>query len=223
MAMPRMDAMLHAVTSRLLIASTCGWLLACDAAAQDAAVIVRPPEAVVAPAPSGEPPQSQPAEQALQDVLRLQSVEREVRDLRELARQNTAALQQMSEQLAQAQGDRRTASLLLIGLATVLTALLAWLAVRWNRVRQVERVGRWFELHGGAERGYQETLVPPMPARGEPRPTMPGEQPSARGLDFDFSAYDALEGESAAPGGSQSARGKADRGGGKSAQTPRRA
>jgi hypothetical protein len=223
MAMPRMDAMLHAVTSRLLIASTCGWLLACDAAAQDAAVIVRPPEAVVAPAPSGEPPQSQPAEQALQDVLRLQSVEREVRDLRELARQNTAALQQMREQLAQAQGDRRTASLLLIGLATLLSALLAWLAVRWNRVRQVERVGRWFELHGGAERGYQETLVPPMPARGEPRPTMPGEQPSARGLDFDFSAYDALEGESAAPGGSQSARGKADRGGGKSAQTPRRA
>jgi hypothetical protein len=212
MAMPRMDAMLHAVTSRLLIASTCGWLLACDAAAQDAAVIVRPPEAVVAPAPSGEPPQSQPAEQALQDVLRLQSVEREVRDLRELARQNTAALQQMSEQLAQAQGNRRTASLLLIGLATLLSALLAWLAVRWNRVRQVERVGRWFELHGGAERGYQETLVPPMPARGEPRPTMPGEQPSARGLDFDFSAYDELE------GADRGARRVSER-----AQTPRRA
>ena len=40
--MPRMDAMLHAVTARLLIASTCGWLLACDAAAQDAAVIDAP-------------------------------------------------------------------------------------------------------------------------------------------------------------------------------------
>jgi len=210
--MPRMDVMLHAVTCRVLIASTCGWLLACGAAAQDAAAIVRPPEAVIAPPPSGEPPQAQPAEQALQDTLRLQSVEREVRDLRELARQNTAALQQMREQLAQAQGDRRTAALLLIGLATVLTALLAWLAVRWNRVRQVERVGRWFELHGGGERGYQETLVPPMPARAEPQPTVPGEQPGARGLDVDISAYDELE------GADRGARGVSER-----AQTPRRA
>ena len=212
MAMPRMALMLHAVTFRLLIASTCGWLLACDAAAQDAAAIVRPPEAVVAPARNGEPPPAQPTEQARQDMLRLQAVEREVRDLRELARQNDAALQQLREQLAQAQGDRRIASLLLIGLATALTALLAWLAVRWNRVRQVERVGRWFELHGGGERGYQETLVPPMPARGEPQPTVPGEQPSERGLDFDVSAYDALE------EADRGARGVAE-----GAQTPRRA
>lgn len=212
MAMPRMALMLHAVTCRVLIASTCGWLLACDAAAQDAAAIVRSPEAVVAAPRSGEPPQAHSAEQAAQDVLRLQAVEREVRDLRELARQNNAALQQMREQLAQAQGDRRTASLLLIGLATVLSALLAWLAVRWNRVRQVERVGRWFELHGGGARGYQETLVPPMPARAEPQPAEPGGLPPARGLDFDFSAYDELD--------------EADRGArrvGESAQTPRRA
>jgi len=212
MVMPRMDAMLHAVTFRMLVASACAWLLACDAAAQDAAAIVRPPEAVVAPAPSGEPPQAQPPDQALQDVLRLQAVERELRDLRELARQNTAALQQMREQLEQAQGDRRIASLLLIGLATALSGLLAWLAVRWNRVRQVERVGRWFELHGGSERGYQETLVPPMPTRAEPQTTVPGEQPAAGGLDFDVSAYDDIDGPD------RGARGVGD-----SAQTPRRA
>ena len=94
----------------------------------------------------------------------------------------------------------------------MLTALLAWLAVRWNRVRQVERVGRWFELHGGGERGYQETLVPPVPARAEPQPTVPGQQPSARGLDFDISAYDELEGTD-----------RGARGAGERAQTPRRA
>ena len=51
-----------------------------------------------------------------------------------------------------------------------------------------------------------------MPARAEPQPTVPGEQPGARGLDVDISAYDELE------GADRGARGVSER-----AQTPRRA
>jgi hypothetical protein len=53
---------------------------------------------------------------------------------------------------------------LVAALAAAGLALLAWLAWRWMRVRQLERVGRWFEVHGNA----QQVDIPTAPEAPQP-------------------------------------------------------
>lgn len=113
--------------------------------------------------PAAEPQQRQAAaalwqvlqrgpEETVQEALRLQGVERELKSLHDVTRQNVALIREMRGRVDQAEAGRRTASLLVLALALALAAVLAWFALRWYRVRQVDRVGRWFELHGEAAR-----------------------------------------------------------------------
>lgn len=118
-------------------------------------------------------------DQTVQDGLRLQAVERELGSLRDATRKDAAALQEMRGQLERAQDGRRTASLLVLALATLLAALLAWLALRWQRVRQLERVGRWFEVHGEEALRNEAATAPGLavPLAGAPEA---GAAPRAR-------------------------------------------
>lgn len=108
-------------------------------------------------------------DEALQDAIRLQAVQREMSALRDVTRENAAAVTQLRSQVDRARADRNTAALLAVGLSAVLAALLAWFAWRWYRVRQLDRVGRWFEAHADS---VQSPLPPaaaqPAPA-AEPR------------------------------------------------------
>jgi hypothetical protein len=113
-------------------------------------------------------------EQAMEESLRLQDVERELNSLREATRQNAAALNQIRAHVEQARGDRSLAWLLVIGLVAVLVALLGWIAWRWYRAHRIERVGRWFEVHGESVQGHLPTTPsaepPPAPAPAPPAP-----------------------------------------------------
>lgn len=95
-------------------------------------------------------------EQVVQEALRLQSAEREVRALGETMRRNASAAARLRDEVDQAGRGRATASAAVVGLAALLMAMLVWLAWRWHRESRVMRVGRWFEAHS-------ELGQPPMP------------------------------------------------------------
>ncbi|NNU43152.1 hypothetical protein [Ramlibacter montanisoli] len=100
-------------------------------------------------------------EEAAQEALRLQGVERDV-------------IGEMRGQVERAEAGRRTAALLVLALALVLAAVLAWFALRWYRVRQVDRVGRWFELHGEAARAAAAAAAETGPLPLAPLPPATG-------------------------------------------------
>lgn len=128
--------MLHTVTVRALVLAACAGLLACNTAALAAPERARP-----------EP------QRVAQDAQRTQDLQRELEAARERARSDAAAIAQLRAEVDEAQGSRAAASRLAATLGVVLALLLAWLALRWYRVHQVERVGRWFRAQGTAGAG----------------------------------------------------------------------
>jgi hypothetical protein len=110
-------------------------------------------------------------DETVQEALRLQGVERELKSLHDVTRQNVALIREMRGRVEQAEAGRKTAFLLVLALALVLAALLAWLGMRWYRVRQVERVGRWFELHGEAALAAAAAAAETGPLPLAPLPT----------------------------------------------------
>ena len=100
-------------------------------------------------------------DEALQDTLRLQAVERELKSLRDLTQQNASAVARMRKEVESARGRRGMAggvaggmvAALALALALALLALLAWLGWRWWGDHRLKRVGRWFEEHGEGRSG----------------------------------------------------------------------
>lgn len=103
-------------------------------------------------------------EEALQEAQRVQAVQRELQSLRDVNRQNEAAVAGMRAEVEHAQSRRNIASVLALLLATLLAAVLAALGWRWYRIHRVERVGRWFEANGMA------AALPPSAAAARPPP-----------------------------------------------------
>lgn len=103
-------------------------------------------------------------EEALQEAQRVQAVQRELQSLRDVNRQNEAAVAGMRAEVEHAQSRRNIASVLALLLATLLAAVLAALGWRWYRIHRVERVGRWFEANGMA------AALPPLAAAARPPP-----------------------------------------------------
>lgn len=118
-------------------------------------------------------------EQSIEELARLQGVERELQSVRESSRQNAAALNELRTQVAQAQGQRRTASYLVLGLAVLLAALVAWIAWRWQRARELERVGRWFEAQGDSVQSPEPAPVQPPADSAGKRSAAPVPVPAA--------------------------------------------
>jgi hypothetical protein len=104
-------------------------------------------------------------EVSVQEALRLQGAERELNSLRDVTQQNAAAVTQLRAQVEYASSRRNTAALLAVGLALALAALLGWLAWRWQRARQMARVGRWFEANGSVQGPLPDTQPLPMPPK----------------------------------------------------------
>jgi hypothetical protein len=172
--------MLHTVTIRVLALAACAWLPVCDAATAAAgAATVRPrlrlepldlaiehdPVLRLTPELATQPlsdPQQRAAlaalwrriqggpDLAVQDAQRLQALQRELEAARQRTRSDAAAAAQLRARVEEAQASRTFARWLAAGLGVVLALLLAWLALRWYRLHQVERVGRWFEAQGSA-------------------------------------------------------------------------
>lgn len=95
-------------------------------------------------------------EQAVDEALRLQGAERDLRSAREEMQRNAAAVGQLRGEIEQAGRGRGGASIAVVALAIVLFALLAWLAWRWLRDIRVPHVRHWFEANSELEQ-------PPMP------------------------------------------------------------
>jgi len=123
----------------------------------------------LAPPPATDPKQRQALaslwqalqrtpEQAIEDVAKLQAMQRDLETVRGAIRENATAITELRAQADRDRRSRDTASLLVAGLALVLAALLAALGWRWYRTRRLEQVGRWFELHG-------DTVQPQLPTR----------------------------------------------------------
>lgn len=89
-------------------------------------------------------------DQALQEALRLENAERELKSLRASSQQNAAAVAQMRAQVEQARDQRSSVTWLVMGLSAALAAMLAGLAWRWHRARRMARVGRWFADQPGS-------------------------------------------------------------------------
>jgi hypothetical protein len=105
-------------------------------------------------------------QESVQEALRMQGLERELNSVRDTTRQNATALTQLRGQVQQAQGDRKLAALLVAGLGVVLLLLLAWMGWRWHRVRQLERVGQWFDAHGDSVEAHLPTTPETAAAGG---------------------------------------------------------
>lgn len=95
-------------------------------------------------------------DEILQDAVRLQGAERELKSLRDATQQNTASITQIRRQVDAAQSNRGMATALVTALSVLLAGLLAWLAWRWSREERMARVGRWFEANS-------EMAEPPLP------------------------------------------------------------
>lgn len=95
-------------------------------------------------------------EQAVQEALRLQGAERELKAARDEMQRNAVAVSQLRGEVEQAGRGRSTASFAVVALALALFALLAWLAWRWLRDTRVSHVRHWFEANS-------ELAQPPMP------------------------------------------------------------
>ena len=112
-------------------------------------------------------------EASVQEALRLQAAERELKSLHDLSRQNAAAVTQLRNEVEEARNRRSTASFFVMGLAVLLMALLGWLAWRWHRAAQVARVGRWFEANATVQAPLAgaATVDPNVPAATKAAPT----------------------------------------------------
>jgi hypothetical protein len=106
-------------------------------------------------------------EQAIEDVARLQAMQRDLESVRGAIRENAAAITELRSQAERDRKGRDIASALVVGLAAVLGILVAVLGWRWYRARQLEQVGRWFEVH-------RDTVQPQVP------PTQPGVPVAAK-------------------------------------------
>ncbi|RYF16159.1 MAG: hypothetical protein EOO30_12010 [Comamonadaceae bacterium] len=95
-------------------------------------------------------------EQAVQEALRLQGAERELKAARDEMQRNAVAVGQLRGEVEQAGRGRSTASFAIVALALALFALMAWLAWRWLRDTRVSHVRHWFEANS-------ELAQPPMP------------------------------------------------------------
>jgi hypothetical protein len=96
-------------------------------------------------------------DQAVQEALRLENAEREMKSLQASTQQNAAAVAQMRGQVEQARSDRGLAAMLAAALSLLLAAILAGLAWQWYRASRMAKVGRWFEANG-------ESTQAPLPA-----------------------------------------------------------
>ncbi|HVE54652.1 MAG TPA: hypothetical protein VNB23_14825 [Ramlibacter sp.] len=111
-------------------------------------------------------------DEALQEALRLENAERELKSLQAVSQQNAAAVAQMRAQVERARGDRSTATVLVLGLSLVIAAILAAFGWRWYRAARMARVGRWFEANreaATAPGGTDAVPVPAAPVSAAPR------------------------------------------------------
>ncbi|GAB3757987.1 hypothetical protein GCM10028796_02950 [Ramlibacter monticola] len=111
---------------------------------------------------------------SLQDAQRLQSVQRELKSLRDATQQNAAAMVQMRAEVERVRAERGMAGAIVAGLSAILLALFGWLGWRWYGEHRLRQVGRWFEVHGDAHRGSAAsglaTQATPAPQRLTPVP-----------------------------------------------------
>lgn len=110
-------------------------------------------------------------EDAAQDALKLQALDREIQSLRQTTQQNSSAVSAMREQVEQARGERSQASLLALLLLGLLLALAGWLGWRWYQSRRLAGVTRWFEANH--KDGDDATAVPTAPASAPAAPRQP--------------------------------------------------
>lgn len=101
-----------------------------------------------------------PPEEAAQEGLRLQSLEREMQSLRDLTQQNAAALAATRVQVEQARKERDQASVAIAFLLAGLAAVAAWVAWRWRGARRAPDAPSWF---AGAQATAAGTTLPPRP------------------------------------------------------------
>ena len=113
-------------------------------------------------------------EQSADEIVRLQSMQRDLDAVREISRQNAAELARLRLDVEQARSGRATANSLVTALALVLAGLLAAIAWRWHRRRQLERVGSWFEANGDAAQG-QAPAKPEAPRTPAPAVMTPNQ------------------------------------------------
>jgi hypothetical protein len=106
-------------------------------------------------------------EEALQDALRLQALDRELKSLRDETQQNAASVARMRAEVERARGERGVAGTMAVGLSVLLLALLGWVGWRWYAEHRLRRVGRWFEEHG------EDRLDPPSRHGGHGLRTQP--------------------------------------------------
>ena len=118
-------------------------------------------------------------EHSLQDALRLQNAERELKSLREASQQNAAALAQLRAQVDQAQNSRQTATAMIVALAVFLAGLMGWLAWRWRSEEKVARVGRWFEANSELAEPALPIVDAAAARRMSPMPPVPAPAPAA--------------------------------------------
>lgn len=118
-------------------------------------------------------------EQSLQDALRLQNAERELKSLREISQQNAAALAHLRAQVDQAQNSRQTATAMIVALAVFLAGLMGWLAWRWRSEEKVARVGRWFEANSELAEPALPIVDAAAARRMSPMPPVPAPAPAA--------------------------------------------
>ncbi|QJW84416.1 hypothetical protein HK414_13485 [Ramlibacter terrae] len=109
-------------------------------------------------------------EEAVQEGLKLQALDREIQSLRALTQQNAAAVTTMRQQVQAARADRQQASTLALVLLGLVLAFAGWLGWRWYQSRRLAGVTRWFEAN---QRDPGDSQAP-APAAVPPRqPVMP--------------------------------------------------
>ncbi|MEJ8840077.1 type IV pilus assembly protein FimV [Ramlibacter sp. AN1133] len=153
-------------------------------------------------------------DEALQDALRLQSVERELRSLRDITQQNAATVARMREEVERARGQRGIAGGMVAALSLVLLALLAWVGWRWWGDQRLKRVGRWFEEHGEAARATSsrhpahglQTQPAPILREGPPAPVLREASPAPARRDAPFGAATAAAAAAGLAAGAAAAR-----------------
>ncbi|MGV3571486.1 MAG: hypothetical protein ACO1PB_12870, partial [Ramlibacter sp.] len=116
-------------------------------------------------------------EEAVQEGLKLQALDREIQSLRQLTQQNAAAVTTMRQQVQAARADRNQVSTLALLLLALVLALAAWVGWRWYQSRRLAGVTRWFEANRQDPGDSQASLpASQAPAR---QPVMPSNRAKA--------------------------------------------
>lgn len=125
-----------------------------------------------------------PPEELARQNRRIEAMEGEVKGLRSLVQQNTAALNQVGQQLEKARSERNSVSTALVALAVLLLASGAyWGWRRWQR--PVEPGRRWWQRDG---QGAPDTEFPDGPLTSG-RATRPPAEAKPSTVDLDLSGY----------------------------------